>query len=97
MPLSSDEHAFILISHFRSSQKLEELKTLQLSSNDLERKLDTAAREARESKMKLQVAVDSYETKKQAALDNKAREEERIIRKRLNPTESKLKKCGKLG
>ena len=88
--LSSVEHAFILISHFRSSQKLEELETLQLSSDILKRKLDTAAREARESIMKLQVAVDGYETKKQAALDNKAREEERITRKRLEVTELKV-------
>ena len=69
---------------------MEELETLQLSSDLLKRKLDRAAREARESKMKLQVAVDGYETKKQAALDNKAREEERITRKRLEVTELKV-------
>ncbi|GMI01531.1 hypothetical protein TrST_g13470 [Triparma strigata] len=81
----------MLSAQLEEKEKLEELKMLQLSSDLLKRKLDTAAREARESIMKLQVAVDGYETKKQAALDNKAREEERIIRKQLTLTESKLK------
>ncbi|GMH47984.1 hypothetical protein TrVE_jg9879 [Triparma verrucosa] len=80
----------VLSAQLEEKEKLEELETLQLSSGLLERKLDTAAREARESIMKLQVAFDGYETRKQAALDNKAREEERITHKRLEVTELKV-------